>query len=42
MVATVTGGDAFAALDDFTLTTPSLEDVYLELGGSARQGLVKA
>ncbi|GGV62116.1 ABC transporter ATP-binding protein [Streptomyces thermoviolaceus subsp. thermoviolaceus] len=42
VVATVTGGDAFAALDDFTLTTPSLEDVYLELGGSARQGLVKA
>ncbi|GHF62792.1 ABC transporter ATP-binding protein [Streptomyces thermodiastaticus] len=42
VVATVTGGDAFAALDDFTLTTPSLEDVYLALGGSARQGLVKA
>ncbi|MFF4761986.1 ABC transporter ATP-binding protein [Streptomyces sp. NPDC001292] len=41
-VATVTGGAAFAALDDFTLTTPSLEDVYLALGGAARQGLVKA
>ncbi|WP_307624076.1 ABC transporter ATP-binding protein [Streptomyces sp. V3I7] len=42
VVATVTGGAAFAALDDFTLTTPSLEDVYLTLGGAARQGLVKA
>ncbi len=31
-VATVTGGAAFAALDDFTLATPSLEDVYLALG----------
>lgn len=43
-VATVTGGAAFAALDDFTLATPSLEDVYLTLGGDARnaQGLVKA
>ncbi|ARP69768.1 ABC transporter ATP-binding protein [Streptomyces pluripotens] len=41
-VATVTGGAAFAALDDFTLATPSLEDVYLALGGAARQGLVKA
>ncbi|MGW1399157.1 ABC transporter ATP-binding protein [Streptomyces sp. NPDC002405] len=41
-VATVTGGAAFAALDDFTLTTPSLEDVYLALGGAARQGLVKS
>ncbi|MGW2851252.1 ATP-binding cassette domain-containing protein, partial [Streptomyces sp. NPDC001215] len=40
-VATVTGGAAFAALDDFTLATPSLEDVYLALGGST-QGLVKA
>ncbi|MHB9862499.1 ABC transporter ATP-binding protein [Streptomyces sp. YIM S03343] len=39
-VATVTGGVAFAALDDFTLATPSLEDVYLELGGEG-QGLVK-
>ena len=26
-------GPAYAALDDFTLTTPSLEDVYLALGG---------
>ncbi|WP_093696060.1 ABC transporter ATP-binding protein [Streptomyces sp. 2231.1] len=41
VVATVTGGAAFAALDDFTLATPSLEDVYLKLGGAARQGLVK-
>ena len=40
-VATVTGGTAFAALDDFTLATPSLEDVYLALGGDGR-GLVKA
>ncbi|WP_427925479.1 ABC transporter ATP-binding protein [Streptomyces sp. cg40] len=40
-VATVTGGAAFAALDDFTLATPSLEDVYLTLGGNG-QGLVKA
>ncbi|MGH4027638.1 ABC transporter ATP-binding protein [Actinomycetota bacterium Odt1-20B] len=40
-VAAVTGGAAFAALDDFTLATPSLEDVYLALGGSG-QGLVKA
>ncbi|MEU6536081.1 ABC transporter ATP-binding protein [Streptomyces sp. NPDC047000] len=40
-VATVTGGAAFAALDDFTLATPSLEDVYLALGGDGR-GLVKA
>ncbi|WP_181361780.1 ABC transporter ATP-binding protein [Streptomyces sp. MA5143a] len=44
VVATVTGGAAFVALDDFTLATPSLEDVYLALGGSAghAQGLVKA
>ncbi|MFI5939750.1 ABC transporter ATP-binding protein [Streptomyces uncialis] len=42
-VAAVTGGAAFAALDDFTLATPSLEDVYLALGGSdtAAEGLVK-
>ncbi|UGY90856.1 ABC transporter ATP-binding protein [Streptomyces gobiensis] len=39
-VATVTGGPAFTALDDFTLTTPSLEDVYLALGGST-DGLVR-
>ena len=32
----LTGGPAFAALDDFTLATPSLEDVYLTLGGAAR------
>ncbi|GAC1327160.1 MAG: ABC transporter ATP-binding protein [Mycobacteriales bacterium] len=31
----LTGGPAFAALDDFTLATPTLEDVYLSLGGSA-------
>jgi ABC-2 type transport system ATP-binding protein len=42
VVATVTGGAAFSALDDFTLATPSLEDVYLALGGAARQGLVRA
>jgi ABC-2 type transport system ATP-binding protein len=29
----LTGGPAFAALDDFTLATPTLEDVYLALGG---------
>ena len=32
----LTSGPLFAALDDFTLTTPSLEDVYLALGGAAR------
>jgi ABC-2 type transport system ATP-binding protein len=32
----LTTGPAFAALDDFTLATPSLEDVYLALGGRAR------
>lgn len=43
-IATVTGGPAFAALDDFTLATPSLEDVYIALGGRAEgaEGLVKA
>ncbi|MGV9310891.1 ABC transporter ATP-binding protein [Streptomyces sp. NPDC003691] len=41
-VAAVTGGAAFAALDDFSLATPSLEDVYLALGGNATKGLVKA
>lgn len=41
-VAAVTGGAAFAALDDFTLATPSLEDVYLALGGETSKGLVKA
>ncbi|WP_078965554.1 ABC transporter ATP-binding protein [Streptomyces aureocirculatus] len=40
-VAAVTGGGAFAALDDFTLATPSLEDVYLALGGRGGDGLVK-
>lgn len=42
-VAAVTGGAAFAALDDFTVTTPSLEDVYLALGGTATgaEGLVR-
>ncbi|MFD3575696.1 ABC transporter ATP-binding protein [Streptomyces sp. NPDC058644] len=40
-VAAVTGGAAFSALDDFTLATPSLEDVYLALGGNG-EGLVKA
>lgn len=40
-VAAVTGGPAFAALDDFTLATPSLEDVYLALGGDRTEGLVK-
>ncbi|MGP4002834.1 ABC transporter ATP-binding protein [Streptomyces sp. 8N706] len=39
-VGAVTGGSAFAALDDFTLITPSLEDVYLALGGRT-EGLVK-
>ena len=29
----LTAGPAFAALDDFTLAKPSLEDVYLALGG---------
>ncbi|MFI6000235.1 ABC transporter ATP-binding protein [Streptomyces sp. NPDC051366] len=41
-VAAVTGGPAFAALDDFTLATPSLEDVYLALGGRTAKGLVKS
>ncbi|MEE1930456.1 ABC transporter ATP-binding protein [Streptomyces sp. TRM 70351] len=40
-VSAVTGGPAFAALDDFSLATPSLEDVYLALGGRT-EGLVKA
>lgn len=40
VVATLTGGPAFVALDDFTLATPSLEDVYLMLGGRG-DGLVK-
>ncbi|MGW6835489.1 ABC transporter ATP-binding protein [Streptomyces sp. NPDC054949] len=41
-VAAVTGSPAFAALDDFTLATPSLEDVYLALGGRVSKGLVKS
>jgi ABC-2 type transport system ATP-binding protein len=32
-LARLTLGPAFAALDDFTLATPTLEDVYLALGG---------
>jgi ABC-2 type transport system ATP-binding protein len=40
-VAEVTGGPAFAALDDFTLAVPSLEDVYLALGGRGK-GLSKS
>jgi ABC-2 type transport system ATP-binding protein len=40
-VAEITGGPAFAALDDFTLAMPSLEDVYLALGGRGK-GLVKS
>ena len=32
-LARITTGEAWAALDDFTLATPSLEDVYLALGG---------
>jgi ABC-2 type transport system ATP-binding protein len=35
-LAELTSGPMFAALDDFTLSTPSLEDVYLTLGGAAR------
>ncbi|HET9187548.1 MAG TPA: ABC transporter ATP-binding protein [Acidothermaceae bacterium] len=31
----LTNGPLFEALDDFTLTTPSLEDVYLALGGAS-------
>ncbi|MEU2723540.1 ABC transporter ATP-binding protein [Streptomyces smyrnaeus] len=46
-VALVTTGEAFEALDDFRLATPSLEDVYVALGGRAAgedgaEGLVKA
>lgn len=40
-VTEVTTGPAFAALDDFTLATPTLEDVYLALGGQG-DGLVRA
>jgi ABC-2 type transport system ATP-binding protein len=35
-LADLTSGPLFGALDDFTLSTPSLEDVYLTLGGAAR------
>jgi ABC-2 type transport system ATP-binding protein len=35
-LADLTSGPLFAALDDFTLSTPSLEDVYVTLGGAAR------
>jgi ABC-2 type transport system ATP-binding protein len=34
-LALLTTGPALAALDDFTLATPTLEDVYLALGGRA-------
>jgi ABC-2 type transport system ATP-binding protein len=40
LVAQVTAGPAFRALDDFSLSTPSLEDVYLLLGGR-HEGLAK-
>ncbi|MHA6759236.1 ABC transporter ATP-binding protein [Streptacidiphilus sp. PAMC 29251] len=40
LVAEVTSGPAFAALDDFSLSTPSLEDVYLLLGGR-HEGLAR-
>ena len=40
-VTAVTDGPAFAALDDFSLSTPSLEDVYLALGGRG-EGLVRS
>jgi ABC-2 type transport system ATP-binding protein len=35
-LADLTSGPVFGALDDFTLSTPSLEDVYVTLGGAAR------
>jgi ABC-2 type transport system ATP-binding protein len=35
-LAHLTGGPALGALDDFTLATPTLEDVYLSLGGRDR------
>jgi ABC-2 type transport system ATP-binding protein len=34
-LAAITAGPALDALDDFTLATPSLEDVYLQLGAAA-------
>lgn len=36
MLAQLTSGPAYDALDDFRLATPSLEDVYVSLGGQAR------
>jgi ABC-2 type transport system ATP-binding protein len=39
-VAAVTQGPAFAELEDFTLANPSLEDVYLALGGRS-EGLTR-
>jgi ABC-2 type transport system ATP-binding protein len=35
-LAELTRGSAYEVLDDFTLATPSLEDVYVSLGGQAR------
>jgi ABC-2 type transport system ATP-binding protein len=40
-MAELTAGPAYAALDDVTLAAPSLEDVYLALGGRSK-GLVKS
>ncbi|WP_322974469.1 ABC transporter ATP-binding protein [Actinacidiphila epipremni] len=40
-MADLTGGPAYPWLDDITLAAPSLEDVYLALGGRAK-GLVKS
>ena len=41
LLADLTTGAAWAALDDFTLATPTLEDAYLALGG-AQQGTFEA
>jgi ABC-2 type transport system ATP-binding protein len=38
----LTAGPLFAALDDFTLTTPSLEDVYLRFSGAASSSLERS
>ena len=35
MLDRLTRGALFDALDDFTVASPSLEDVYLSLGGLA-------
>jgi ABC-2 type transport system ATP-binding protein len=35
LLTQLTSGPVLAALDDFTLATPTLEDVYLALGGAA-------